>query len=74
MKFCANYKPGAKRPERAPVAVPAGLLTMGLLVMTLLGAWGATALFLRGTELACCIKCRKEKLARGEEAPSCLPV
>lgn len=58
---------------------------MGVLVMTFestlaalmglsLGVWGAADLFLRGREIACCLRCRKEKLARGEEAPSCLPV
>lgn len=85
MKFCNNFKRDAKRPERAPAAVPAGLLMMGLLVMTfeslmstllglLLAGWGAAILFLRGAEFACCVKCRRQKLARGEEASSCLPV
>ena len=85
MKLCDSYRPGVRRPERPPAAVPAGLLIMGLLVMTFesalaaliglsLGAWGAADLFLRGREITCCLRCRKKKLARGEEAPSCLPV
>lgn len=85
MNLCDSYSPDVKRPERAPVAVPAGLLMMGLLVMTFestmstllglaLAGWGAAILFLRGTEFICCMKCRRQKRARGEEVSSCLPV
>ena len=64
MNLCNSYRPGEKRPERAPAAVPAGLLMMGALVMTFestlaafmglsLSIWGAGDLFLRGREVAC---------------------
>jgi hypothetical protein len=71
-----------KRPERAPTAVPVGLLLMGLLLLTfestvtvlfgvMLAGWGATVLTMRGTEFACCLKSRSARRERGEEVPPC---
>ena len=85
MRLCNNIDSGTKRPERAPTAVPAGLFLMGLLLMTFesamtivfglfLAGWGGTVLVMRAAELACCMKLRREKQARGERVPPCTAI
>lgn len=82
MRLCHDFKPGTNRPERAPTAVPVGMLMMGVLLMTfesavtvlfgiMLAGWGAMVLAMRSAELACCLKSRREQRERGEEAPPC---
>ncbi len=72
----------ARNPAPAPIAVPAGLLMMGLLLMTFeypltvlfgvfLAIWGAANLTLRAAKFACCLKYRKDRIARGKNAGPC---
>ena len=82
MKLChANERP-VRGAEPAPTAVPAGLFMMGMLLTTfeypltvlfgiVLAVWGAANLAMRGRRLACCLRSRRQKMARGEAPAPC---
>lgn len=82
MTLCNLDELESRNPAPAPTAVPAGLFLMGILLMTFefpltvvfglfLAAWGAANLALRATKFACCLKSRKEKITRGQNAEPC---